>query len=162
MKAINLCILLMIVSFKVQAQEKLILTEIKYEGRVISLTDNFHVRILYENDTLLLKSTEKGFYLSDSLFEKQRTLLFNIGNQELLFDEIIVSWNPQYLHWTIDIDKRPFSDENKWLVKKSKKRVKWIYTLDKSTGSLLTFYRFEKLKKEFPFTESLSNLHREL
>lgn len=146
MKTINLFFLLMIVSLKIQAQEQLILTEIKYEGQVISLSNNFHVRILYEHDTLLLKSTEKGFYLPDSLFKKQRTMLVNISNEELLFDSIIVSWNPQYLHWKINIDKRPFSEENKWHLKKAKKKIKWIYTLDKSTGNLLTFYRFTKLK----------------
>ncbi|PLK42078.1 hypothetical protein [Emticicia sp. TH156] len=150
MRTINFLFLLIIISLRVQAQRQLILTEVKYKGQVISLSNNFSVGILHHGDTLFLESNEKGFYLPDSLLKKQRTLLFNIGSQELLLDSIFLSVNPEYLHWTVDIDKRPFLEETKLHLKTIKKKVKrkinWTYTLNKSTGSNIIFFRFTKLK----------------
>lgn len=127
------------------SQSPEILVELNFEGLLISMQKKIEVKAISGMDTVLLKTTEKGFFLPDSLTKKNRTIIFRLDKYELIFENIPLEWNPLLPKWIIDIDCRPIAEENKWLLKTAKNNVKWLYSLTNGTGSLLTVYRYKKL-----------------
>ena len=124
-------------------QSNEITLELKVEGFAVKIKENFSVKVVTEKDTFILKITEKGFFIPDSLIKKKRTIIFKINQFELPC-ETFLTYQEGYPHWTINIDFRPISEENRWLIKKAKKRIYWLYTLNKSDQFLLTYYRFKQ------------------
>lgn len=146
MKKTTLCLFLTIVISKIYAQSPQIMLELNVEGQNTKIRDGLSVKILSEKDTIVLTTSEQGFYIPDSLCKKRKTISLKINEFELIFDNIPLTWNSLLPKWEISIDFRPFLKENKWLIRKQKKRVKWFYSLSNGTGSLLTVHKFKKFK----------------
>ena len=140
-----LFIMFLLLSLRTYSQSPEILIELNFEGLPISMQKKIEVKVISGIDSVLLKTTEKGFIIPDSLTKMKRTIIFRLDKYELIFENIPLAWNPLLPKWIIDIDCRPIAEENKLLLKRAKNNVKWLYSLTNGTGSLLTVYRYKKL-----------------
>ncbi len=146
MKKIKLFIVILFLGLKSYSQSPEILIELNFEGMPINVTNKIEVKIISGIDTIRLKTTENGFFMPDSLIKKNKTIILSLDKYELIFENILMVWNPLLPKWIINIDCRPIADENKWLLKTAKNNVKWLYSLTNGTGSLLTVFRYKKFK----------------
>jgi hypothetical protein len=144
-KSINLFFALLFCN-SIYAQNTKIEIEVFLEGKSIVLKNGINVSVIYNNDTLKLLSTENSFFLPDSLNMKKRNFLVQGGGYNFYFEESILTFQPLLPKWEIFLDSKPFLEENKYLLKMCKKKVKSLYSLNKNTGSLYTVYTRKKLK----------------
>ncbi len=135
----------MLIASKSYSQTPLIKVKFKVEKETLNIS-KFKVASVLGKDTVYLQVTGNEFIIPDSLYQKKRNIIFNINQYELIMNNIPLTWNPLYPIWTLKVDFYPFLEENKWITKKSKKSIKWIYILDYNTGKMLTFYRYKKNK----------------
>jgi hypothetical protein len=130
---------------KAFSQSEEIILELTVEGKSVEIKNNFFVKVIVNKDTIPLKTTEKGFYIPDSLMKTKRLVMFKIDDLELPC-ETFLTYQKDSPRWLINVDFRPFLEENKRLIKGIKNKVYWIYTLNKSEQFLLTYHRFDKFR----------------
>jgi hypothetical protein len=142
--SINLFIALLFFN-SIYAQNTKIDVQVFVKGKSIELKNGVNVSLISKNDTLKLLSSDNSFYLPDSLNMKKRSFLVQAGGYDFYFEESILTYQPLLPKWEIFVDYKPFLEENKWLLKQCNKKVKFLYSLNKNTGSLFTVF----LKKKF-------------
>lgn len=145
MKIIALLVLFLL-NAKGYAQSPEIALELNVEGEKVAVREGFMVGVVSGADTLPLITTSTGFYIPDSLCNKKRTIILNINHFEMSMDTPLI-WQKGLPLWSISVDLKPLDGETiKMIPKSSRRKTKWVYTLNKTTGSSITYYRFQKPK----------------
>jgi hypothetical protein len=112
------------------------------EGRLIPL-QNLKVIIINNGDSIHVEKNS-GFIIPDSLIGSKKNIIFKVNKLNLSFELMSLKWNAENPKWIIKIDYPPLDRQECWYVKKRYlKKIKWLYSLDKNTGSLITEYRFK-------------------
>jgi hypothetical protein len=146
MKTTLLSMLLLSIFGSGYAQNSKIVIELKVEGQEVKIKDGFEINIIAGTDTVKALTFNRGFYIPDTLAKKRRTVLMNMNQYKLVFDSIPLVFNELRPKWEVGIDFRPILEENSWLIKKSSKKVMWLYTLSNGTGALFTVRRYKRYK----------------
>jgi hypothetical protein len=147
MKTLSVFVLLLLTAKGyINAQSPEIELELRVEDQKVAINKGFTIQVISGKDTLPLVTTAKGFYIPDSLANTKKVMLFNINQFKLSMDTPL-TWQKGLPLWSVSVDIKPISKENKNMIPKvSRKRTTWVYTLNKMTGSLITYYRFDKPK----------------
>jgi hypothetical protein len=130
----------------IYAQNTLINVKVMVEGEEIEIKNGIRMLIIRKNDTLILNSSTNAFYLPDSLRGEKRNFQLEANDYKFYFGETLLTYNSLLPQWEIRLDNKPFLDDNKWLINKSNKQTKCIYSLINGTGSLFTVYSKKKVR----------------
>ncbi|MBO0932028.1 hypothetical protein [Fibrella aquatilis] len=102
------------------------------------------VTVTVNGEEIKLNVDDTGFFIPDSLFKRKANLRIKANGKQYQFSNIVLNWQPAYPKWILSVDYQPISKTHKYLIVNVRRKVRWLYTLDKGTGSLITEYRFSK------------------
>ena len=112
---------------------------------LVNINNDYKIYFTNGLDTLFPIIKKNYFIISNvSRITDSLNVCFVYKNFNLVYENVkaanILSSNT----WVIKIDKKPFDKQEYWYLKSKLKKIKWLYTLNLGTGSLITVYRFTK------------------
>jgi hypothetical protein len=143
-KQLRVICLFALVSFNAYPQNTKIDVTLWLENEVIPLDDKSSIRLVSGIQTVLLPIQRGSVVIPDCLQKNGQKIIFNLNGTELTFDSIPLTWNRLLPKWIIKIDSPPFSDENKYLLRKAKESPAMIYLFDNNNGAVFTGYKYKK------------------
>ena len=112
---------------------------------VVELNNDFKMYFTSGTDTLFPIIRKNYFIISNvSRVPDSLNICFVYKDFNLVYENVKAANILSGTAWVIKIDKRPFDKQEYWYLKSKLRKIKWLYTLDLGTGSLITVYRFTK------------------
>ena len=129
-----------------QHKETFVEVEFEVNAKIKEIKD-MKVFFVGNNDTIVMKTNDRGMYIPDTLRGRKGSIFLKISKYHLEFVGIPISWNTKLPRWKIGIDTKPFDTQKFYFLEdldaKVRKKIRTIFFLENGIGSLLSMYRYK-------------------
>jgi hypothetical protein len=102
------------------------------------LETDFTVSVYQNQIKMNIEVRDSILIIPDTLYGRKVDLVVSTKKYVLNFYDLIIGWNKEYLCWRLYLDLPPFDRD--WVIKGKLKKYKWIYAIDRSSGTTITYY----------------------